>query len=100
MRLFYMKSESMSTHSLCTYMETMVHNDQVQLFFKHMRDSWEESLDRPAALLDGYSGHIKTNKQLIDSVLYRGSFHSQEKYKRRLVFSQLQAYSAELSSGA
>lgn len=53
------------------------------LFFKHMRESWDEALDQPADLLDDYPGHIKTNKQLIDAALYGGHFHSQEKYKRR-----------------
>lgn len=83
MRLFYMKSESMSIHSLCAYMEKNVINEHVQWFFRHMRESWKESLGRPVVLLEGYSGHIRTNKQLIDAVLYSGNFHSQEKYKRR-----------------
>jgi len=93
MRLFYMKSESMSIHSLCSYMEKNVVNERVQMFFKHMREDWEECLGRPAVLLEGYSGHIRTNKELIDAVLYSGNFHSQEKYKRR--YDDLLAYMDE-----
>jgi hypothetical protein len=48
-----------------------------------MRESWEECLGRGAILYGNYSGPIKTNKQLIDTVLYSGNFHSQEKYKQR-----------------
>lgn len=93
MRLFYMKTESMSIYSLCTYMEENVANERVQLFFKHMRESWEKSLGQPATFLDGYSGYTQTNKQLIDTVLYAGHFHSQEKYKRR--YDDLLAYMDE-----
>jgi len=83
MRLFYMKSESMSIFSVCTYMATHIANVNVRKFFRHMRESWEECLKRDARLYKGYSGPIKSNKQLIDTVLYSGKFHSQEKYKKR-----------------
>lgn len=93
MRLFYMKSESMSIHSLCTYMERNISNVNVRMFFRHMRESWDECLGRDAILYSGYSGPIKTNKQLIDTVLYSGNFHSQEKYKRR--YNELLEYMDE-----
>lgn len=83
MRLFYMESESMSIYSVCRHMETHIANASVQLFFRHMRESWEEHLKADALLIGDYSGAIKTNKQLIDAVLYSGNFHSQEKHKRR-----------------
>lgn len=84
LRLFYLKSENMSIFSLCSYMETNVKNSEVIKFFAHMRESWEECLDREVSLFGKYySGQIKTNKQLIDTLLYSGNFHSQEKYKRR-----------------
>lgn len=78
-----MKNESMSIHSFCTYMERSVANLNVRMFFKHMRESWEEYLARDAIFYSGYSGSIRTNKQLIDATLYSGNFHSQEKYKKR-----------------
>lgn len=78
-----MKSESMSIHSLCTYMEKNIGHINVQMFFRHMRESWEECLGHDAVLHGDYFGPIKTKKQLIDVVLYSGNFHSQEKYKRR-----------------
>ncbi len=83
MRLFYMKSESMSLYSVCRYMETNVANMKVQSFFRHMRESWEEHLEADAIVIGDYSGSLKTNKQLIDAVLYSGNFHSQERYKKR-----------------
>jgi len=83
LRLFYLKSESMSIHSLCTYLEGNIANENVQRFFKHMRNSWERELGRRVPLLKFYSGSIKTNKQLIDALLYSGNFHSQEKQKKR-----------------
>jgi hypothetical protein len=93
MRLFYMKDECMSIHSMCTFIEMNVANEHVQLFFRHMRESWKEDLGRSALLLEGYSGQIRTNKDLIDAVLYSGRFHSQEKYKRR--YNDLLAYMDE-----
>ncbi len=84
LRLFYMKNEYVSIHSFCTYMENKVNNNYVTKFFKHMRESWEEYLSRDATLSgDGYSGSVKTNKQLIDALLYSDNFHTQEKYKKR-----------------
>lgn len=83
MRLFYMKSENMSIYSFCDYMERSVANLSVRMFFKHMRTSWEEYLMQDAIFSRNYSGSIRTNKQLIDTVLYSGNFHSQEKYKKR-----------------
>ncbi|WP_334078840.1 hypothetical protein [Microbulbifer sp. M83] len=83
LRLFYLKSECMSIPSVCLYMESNVRNRHIQLFFRHMRKSWEEALKQPAALLEGYTGKIKTNKQLIDTLLYSGNFHCQEKYDQR-----------------
>lgn len=84
MRLFYMKSECMSIHSFCSYMEIHINNRKVCNFFRHMRLSWEEFLSRKVMLIgDNYSGPIQTNKHLIDVVLYSGNFHSQEKYKKR-----------------
>lgn len=84
MRLFYMKSECMSIYSFCIYMEMHIENKKVCDFFKHMRESWEEVLNRKVHLFGNeYSGSIKTNKQLIDAVLYSGNFHSQEKHKKR-----------------
>lgn len=82
MRLFYMKNESMSIHSVCTYMERNISNAHVRMFFRHMRESWEKILLRDATLW-GYSGTIKTNKQLIDTVLYSENFHVQVNYKKR-----------------
>lgn len=84
LRLFYMKSEYMSIHSFCNYMESHVENDRVINFFKHMRESWEEYLSRDALLFGNkYQGPIKSNKQLIDALLYSDNFHTQEKYKKR-----------------
>jgi len=84
LRLFYMKSEPMSIYSLCSYMEEHIDNTCVKSFFKHMKESWEKDLARNTHLHDDdYSGPIKTNKQLIDTFLYSGNFHSQEKYKSR-----------------
>lgn len=83
MRLFYMKSESMSIHSICTYMERNIGSVNVRMFFTHMRESWEEYLKRDAILYREYTGPIKTNKQLVDTVLYSENFHAQEKYKNR-----------------
>jgi hypothetical protein len=49
-----------------------------------MRDNWKEVMDRDALLMcKNYPGPIKTNKNLIDTLLYSGNFHSQEKYKNR-----------------
>lgn len=84
LRLFYMKKEYMSIHSFCTYMESQVNNNHVTKFFKHMRESWEEHLSRDAMLSrKDYTGPIKTNKQLIDALLYSDNFHTQEKNKKR-----------------
>lgn len=83
MRLFYMKNESMSIYSFCTYMEKNIDNVNVQKFFNHMRESWDDNLQRNVSSSITYPGQINTNKQLIDAVLYGGSFHSQEKYKKR-----------------
>lgn len=83
MRLFYMERESMSIFSFCTYMERNIANLNVRKFFRHMRENWKEYLERDAMLFGDYLGFIKTNKQLIDAVLYSGNFHSQEKYKKR-----------------
>ena len=84
LRLFYMKSECMSIDSVSSYLEHQVKNDQVKKFYKHMRESWESYLNRDAQLdLKGYNGPVKTNKNLINTLLYSGNFHSQEKYKNR-----------------
>lgn len=93
MRLFYMKSESMSIHSLSNYMEKNIANIKVKLFFRYMRETWEESLRRPPTIIGNYAGTINSNKQLIDTVLYSGNFHSQERYKRR--YDELLAYMDE-----
>lgn len=94
LRLFYMKTESMSIFSVCQYMENNIDNIYVKKFFKHMRESWDEYLTRSAILFcKNYPGPIKTNKQLIDTVLYSGNFHSQEKYKNR--FYELLSYMDE-----
>jgi hypothetical protein len=84
LRLFYLKSENMSIYSFCRYMEKNVQYEQPQRFFKHMRKEWEEHLNSEVYFLgDSYEGSIRTNKQLIDTLLYSGTFHSQEKYKKR-----------------
>jgi hypothetical protein len=84
LRLFYMKSECMSIDSVCSYMEENVNNIYVRKFNRHMRDNWKEVMDRDALLMcKNYPGPIKTNKNLIDTLLYSGNFHSQEKYKNR-----------------
>lgn len=83
MRLFYMKTEYMSIFSFCTYMEKNINSINVRSFFTHMRESWVEDLDREAKLYGDYSGPIKSNKNLIDTMLYSGRFHSQEKYSKR-----------------
>ena len=83
MRLYYMKTESMSIFSFCTYMERNVNGINVRRFFTHMIENWEEVLSREAKLFGDYSGPIRTNKNLIDAMLYSGNYHSQEKYKKR-----------------
>lgn len=84
LRLFYMKSEFMSIHSFCSYMENHIKNDYIINFYRHMRESWGEYLSRDANLIgDEYQGQVKTNKQLIDALLYSDNFHTQEKYKKR-----------------
>src|SRR6266705_660025 len=64
-------------------MEKNIDDINVRKFFKHMRESWDEYLKRDAMLYGDYSGPIKTNKQLIDTVLYSGNFHSQERHQKR-----------------
>lgn len=94
LRLFYMKSECMSVFSICTYLENNIDNPQVKRFYRHMKDSWEEYLERDVSLTaEGYKGPIKKNKHLIDTLLYSGNFHSQEKYKKR--FDELLEYMDE-----
>jgi len=93
MRLFYMKNECMSIHSFCTYMEKNITDIKVRKFFQHMRENWEEYLNRKVELYDDYSGSVKTNKQLIDAVLYSGNFHSQEKHVIR--YNELLEYMDE-----
>ena len=85
MRLFYMKSEALSIHSFSSYMEKNIENRHVKKFFQHMKLSWEENLLREALLIGHYSGPVKSNKQLIDALLYSGNFHAQEKYKNRYI---------------
>ena len=94
LRLFYMKSECMSIYSICNYIENKVSDAQVKRFFRHMRESWEEDLNQKVYLMSKeYQGPIKTNKDLIDALLYSGNFHSQEKYKKR--YDELSKYMDE-----
>jgi hypothetical protein len=91
LRLFYMKTEFMSIYSFCSYMEKHIKNHHVVRFFKHMRESWEGYLSQDVTLFGNeYKGPIKTNKQLIDALLYSDNFHTQEKYKKR--FDDLLVY--------
>jgi len=84
LRLFYMTTENMSIYSVCSYMEKNVKNDKVVRFFKHMRESWENGLKRDCMLDSNYyEGSIKSNKELIDALLYSGNFHAQERYKKK-----------------
>lgn len=71
LRLFYMKSESTSIFSLSTYLEKNVDNIHVKKFFKHIRESWGEYLNRDATLIckDYYNDPIKTNKNLVDTLI-------------------------------
>ncbi len=94
LRLFYMKTEPMSFVSICNYMEREVKNIHVNKFFSHMRSTWEKKLSDDVSLYDcSYSGPIKTNKNLIDTILYSGNFHSQEKFK--LQYDELLEYMDE-----
>lgn len=83
LRLFYMEKECMSIHSISTYMEKNVNSDKVKMFFKHIRESWDKQMKQEASLFESYTGPIKTNKDLINAVLYSGMIHSQEKYRKR-----------------
>lgn len=84
LRLFYMKSECMSIYSICNYLEKYIDDEQVKMFYRRMRDSWEDYLSWDVEVLPKqYKGPIKTKKHLIDTLLYSGNFHSQEKYKKR-----------------
>ena len=94
MRLFYMKSEYMSIHSFCSYMESNIENDYVINFFRHMRESWKKHLSSDDVLFrNEHQGPVKTNKQLIDTLLYSDNFHTQEKYKKR--YDELLVYMDE-----
>lgn len=94
LRLFYMKSECMSIYSFCTYLENNIDNIYAKKFYRHMRDSWEDHLELDAHLFSkDYQGPVITNKNLIDTLLYSGNFHSQEKYKKR--FDELLEYMDE-----
>lgn len=94
MRLFYMKSEYMSIYSFCSYMENNIENNYVINFFRHMRESWKEHLSEDDILFrNKYQGPVKTNKQLIDTLLYSDNFHTQEKYKKR--YDELLVYMDE-----
>ncbi len=89
-----MKSECMSIFSICNYLESNVDNPQVRMFFKYMRESWIDYLNQEVHLVSkAYNGPIKTNKALIDTLLYSGNFHSQEKYKNR--YEELTKYMDE-----
>lgn len=84
MRLFYMKTEYVSVYSFCSYMEKQVKNQYVVNFFRHMRENWENYLSWEVIFPDGdYNGPVKTNKHLIDTLLYSNFFHTQKKYKER-----------------
>ncbi len=94
LRLFYMKSECMSIVSICDYLENNISHPQVKMFFKYMRESWVGYLNQDVHLTsEAYNGPIKTNKALIDTLLYSGNFHSQEKYKKR--YDELTKYMDE-----
>ena len=64
-------------------MEKHISQINVRLFFRHMRMSWEQHLRQRPMLFGGYSRSIRTNKDLIDALLYSDNFHFQEKQKAR-----------------
>jgi hypothetical protein len=83
LRQFYMTQECISIYSFSKYMAGNIENRCVKKFFEYMSISWEQNLKHEVQLYDTYEGNIKTSKQLVDTVLYSGLFHSQEKYKKK-----------------
>ncbi|WP_428239507.1 hypothetical protein [Gynuella sp.] len=83
LRQFYMRQECLSIYSFSNYLAANIENKCVKMFFEFMANSWEESLKHKVYLYDTYEGSIETSKQLVDTVLYSGLFHSQEKYKKK-----------------